>query len=374
MNIRLLIATTFLLFSGYLSAQVQHSPQLYYARYEGSVGEDIQATANLMRTFNLVSGSYRMSKKQPGDDSVIKKRMPLVGSVSNDTLYLNEMGQNDDLIVGELTTGQLNGYWMLSESNPTPFKMNASYPLGSIAFDVSYLSSELRLDSSRADSPTASIELTLVYPKADQMSEGVADSVLGHINKSFFGHGLAPSQPDSLLVAFESEYYNNYKKQNQQWLESGGHSFSWEKSVSTSVVYNSDYLLCLEFERYAYTGGAHGMSNTAYQVLNLHDGSQLDYLDVFVDNADSMLTVLLTQQLKANLSMPSDSSLKNYGYFVDEIQPNHNFYLEESGIGFLFNSYEIAPYSFGTTNIFLNFNQLLPILADKTTVYEMARH
>ncbi len=374
MNIRLLIATSLLLLSIYVPAQVQHSPQLYYARYQGAVGEEYQATANLIRAFDLVSGSYQMMKKQDGNQTAIQKRMPLTGSVSNDTLYLKEMGQNDYLIVGELTTSKMSGYWMLSEANPKPFEMEASYPLGSIGFDVSYLNSELNLDPTRDDSPTASIELTLVYPKADQLLKEVSDSVLSHINRGFFGRGLAPSQPDSLLIAFESEYYDNYKKQNQQWLETGGHSFSWEKLVSTSVIFNTDYLLCLEFERYAYTGGAHGMSNTAYQVINLHDGSQLTYRDVFADDADSLLTDLLTQQLKINLNMPSDSSLKTYGYFVDEILPNHNFYLEESGIGFLYNSYEIAPYSFGTTNIFLNFKQLQPLLTEKSPVYQMAQH
>ncbi|HEY9114603.1 MAG TPA: RsiV family protein, partial [Bacteroidales bacterium] len=58
---------------------------------------------------------------------------------------------------------------------------------------------------------------------------------------------------------------------------------------------------------------------------------------------------------------------------VDSISPNRNIYVNGNGIGFLYNSYEIAPYSTGATNVFLEFSQIKDLLRRGTPVYNMSR-
>lgn len=372
MNIKTLTLLLFIFASTLLNAQVLRSPDLYYGRYEGNIDENIPVTANIMRAFGQVTGNYHVTPSDLNESESMYRKKVLSGQISGDSVSMKEFGRKSEVIEGSLSSTQMNGYWMLSANQPKAFSLEASYPIGSLPFEVSYLRSELNLAPEKADSPTASIELTLVYPENNNLNEGVFDSISHHINSGFFGEGVTPSHPDSLLLNYEREYYENYKKQNQQWLETGGHSFSWEKVISMNISYNSNHLLCLEFERYAYSGGAHGMSNIAYQLINLHDGSLLKFEDIFIHGSDSILTSLLTRQLKEDRSIPIDSTLKSGGFFVDSIVPNHNIFLEQSGIGFTYNPYEIAPYSFGSTTLFLNFNQLIGILKPSTPVFILA--
>jgi len=368
MNKRILFGFIAFLFSVSAQAQVQHSPQLFYGRYEGSIGDQLTLSVNLIRSFNQVSGNFQYGTS----GTKMIETLTLSGQAKNDSTYLKEFGRKTNAFKSVLTSEQFSGVWTNPEEQSIGFVLNAKYPQGSMAFDVSFLHSETMLDPKDKNSPTAHIELTLIYPKTGYANPPVADSVLKTITSSFFGEGLVALVPDSMLMAFEKEFYKNYREQNAQWLETGGHSFSWEKQIGMGVTYNSNNVLCLEFERYAYTGGAHGMSNTSYRIVNLNDGTPITYQDVFMEGADTLLSQLLTKKLRNDFEIPDDTLLKQAGFFVDRILPNHNLYINGNGIGFVYNSYEIAPYSFGATHIFLEFKQVDQLIKPTSPVYKLA--
>ena len=56
--------------------------------------------------------------------------------------------------------------------------------------------------------------------------------------------------------------------------------------------------------------------------------------------------------------------LKEYGYNVDEIHPNDNFFLTDSSMVYVFGQYEIAPYALGETEISISYDQLRPLLQE----------
>jgi hypothetical protein len=371
MNIRILFALPTLFLSITLQSQVQLSPELFYGRYEGSVGENATGYANLLHSFNQVSGNIQYAVKNEGTGQNEQDIFMISGSANNDSVNMKAFSQKKASFKGLLTQDQFSGIWTNNENQAIDFVLKVNYPLGSMALDVSYLRSENVLAPKIKDSPSASIELTLLFPKKGYDNQAVADSVLKTIKSSFFGEGLVSSVPDSMLMAFEKEFYKNYREQNAQWLETGGHSFSWEKQIGMGVTYNSNNVLCLEFERYAYTGGAHGMSNTSYRIVNLNDGTPITYQDVFTEGADTLLSQLLTKKLRNNFEIPDDTLLKQAGFFVDRILPNHNLYINGNGIGFVYNSYEIAPYSFGATHIFLEFKQVDQLIKPTSPVYKL---
>ena len=372
MYIRILITFTIIASSFSVQSQVQRSAELYYSRYEGMLADQTKTCANLIRSFNQVSGNVEFIHQNPADSQNAIENSIVTGTVQNDSTLLKAFGQKKNLFSGIMTTEEISGNWTNRNGASSDFTLDATYPKGSMALDVSYLKSEMKLSDEKKDSPTATIELTFIYPKMGYPDPGIADSVQKIIKTGFFGQGLAPLQADSLLLAFEAEYYQNYHNQNQQWLETGGHSFSWEKLINTEVVYNSNYVLCLEFERYAYTGGAHGMSHMAYQVMNLKNGRLLTLQDIFVEGSEDKLSQLLTDQLKESNQINSDSLLTKTGYFVDTIIANRNIYVNGSGIGFVYNNYEIAPYSFGATNIFLKYSQISSILKPDSPVFDLS--
>jgi hypothetical protein len=358
-------------FSGILLAQ-QINPEMSYHRYEGYIGTNISITANVIQLYQKLTGNYQYRFIEEDNNMYFGKTIELEGDIDkNRNIRLREFGRDDFTFTGTKKKGIIDGTWHGPSNKTLPFELKEYYPNGSMSFDVHYLHSEGELVKADPKSPLAEIELTLIYPTDKYINPSVTDSVKKWITYSFFGKGFKVKQPDSMLINFEEEYLSNYVKQNKEWYSSGA-SFNWEKMISMSVVYNSNYMLCLEYLVYGYTGGSHGMTNISYDIIYLDDGKLLTFSDVFKENIEGELSALLTQQLRKDYQIPGNVPLKEAGFFVDKVDPNHNIYVNGNGVGFLYNSYEIAPYSQGATHIFLQWDQLQGIVKMGTPVYQMS--
>jgi hypothetical protein len=300
------------------------------------------------------------------------RTIDLNGSIDKDNnARLKEFGRNEFAFNGIMAADSFSGTWNAPDNKLLSFKMKEYFPNGSMQLFLYHLKSNKKLDPKMSASPSTEIELTLLFPDK-YLVPGAADSVKKIITKSFFGPGFQVSEPARMMEEFKSENWENYVKQNEEWHNQGV-SFSWEQSISMSVAFNSNYLLCLEYLKYAFTGGAHGMTNISYDIVYLETGQLLNYTDIFKENSDNDLSVLLTQQLRKDYQVPEDVPLSKAGFFVDTVSPNRNIYVNGNGIGFVYNSYEIAPYSTGSTNVFLEFGQIKDLLRQGTPVYSMSK-
>ena len=373
MIIRHIILTVLFFNTVLLSGQYSKSEDVYYSRLEGEADSSIIITANIIRLSENINGTYSYVTKADGLKKLHSNSIPLTGSVKNDTAHISELGKKDNLLIGEIKRKSFSGYWNFNDHTEYPISMAESYPEGSIPFDVYYLHSEEKLFMDSVDTPTAEIELTLVFPVKINENSQIIDSVKKHITDSFFGNDTFDLDPDSMLTHFESEYYGNYKDQNIDRYNSGA-SFNWQRILSMTVLNNSNELLCLEYLKYAYAGGAHGMTNISFNNIDLNTGMIYLYEDLFKDGSDSLLSVELTRELYLDRQIPHDIDLKEAGYFVDMVGPNHNFFINNNGIGFLYNSYEIAPYSMGQTTIFIEFDKIINLLKEDTSIYDLAKN
>lgn len=356
-----------------LFAQKSDAQLMKYTRYEGAINKSIGITANIIRMNGQLSGNYQYSFIENNSDMYYGKTIELTGNIfKGDSARLKEFGRNQYAFYGIMAADSFAGTWNAPDNKKLPFLMKEFFPKGTMPFTVFHLKSTKKLDPEKNNSPTTEIELTLLFPD-NYLVPAVSDSVKKIISNSFFGPGFSAEEPNKMLVEFKNENWNNYLKQNEEW-DKQGVSFSWEQLQSMSVTYNSNYLLCLEYLKYAFTGGAHGMSNISYDIIYLQTGELLTYSDIFKENIDDTLSVLLTNQLRKDYHIPADLPLSEAGFFVDSIEPNRNIYVTGNGIGFLFNSYEIAPYSTGATNIFVEFGQIKNLIKQGTPVYNMSRH
>jgi len=123
-----------------------------------------------------------------------------------------------------------------------------------------------------------------------------------------------------------------------------------------------DYILSFYILNYAFTGGAHGLENLDYTNVDLKKGRLIKLDDILPETGKQQLSMLLTRKLKQMNKLTEAQKLSENGYFVDEIQPNENFYLTPYGIGFVYNHYDIAPYSFGATDIFLTADEVRDLI------------
>ncbi len=110
---------------------------------------------------------------------------------------------------------------------------------------------------------------------------------------------------------------------------------------------------------YIYSGGAHGYTSIQYFEFDLQTGKRLTEEDIFTTNYEKILSKILLNKLK------KDEKVKRMdldGFYEDRVRPNGNFSLEEKGVRYFFNSYEIAPYAFGNFSVFIPFEEIQSIL------------
>ncbi len=371
----MLLALTGVMMSTLLTAQ-NSGRTLFYKRMEGTIGEKVFVTAHLIRVKDNISGNYYYTFSGQDGTKQYGKTIELSGKMVNDTsVFLKEIGEDDYSFEGTLTDDRFTGNWHDPDDyeKTLPFEMKSYYPKGSLPFAIHYLKSDYILDEKQKDSPYADIELVLAWPSDNYFLPEIADSVKKAIVNSFFGDNFQINEPDSMLAFFEKEYYRNFDKQAGELYKKYNKIFNWEKMISMSVIFNSNYLLTLEYLRYAYSGGSHGITNTSYDVINLRDGNILKYETVFKENIKDTLSILLTQKLKKDYRLNDTVSLKKAGFFYDTVKPNRNIFANGNGIGFVYNNYEIAPSSQGTITVFLPYNEIKNLIKKGTPVYPLAQ-
>ncbi|MCK4288151.1 MAG: DUF3298 domain-containing protein [Bacteroidales bacterium] len=341
------------------------SGKQFYKHMEGNINYNIKITADLSSINSKIQGYYYYYFHENKDNNYFiyyGQTIPLQGIINeNGDIELTEFNGKGSIFKGNfISKNKIEGNWKKSERDKKlSFELIEKYPDGTMQFEVYYLKSECRLVEEK-NSPVASLELALFDPN-NYPDKNISDSIKNIITKNFFGKNFLQIHPDSMLIKKEKQYFKLYKKSNQD-IYDGGNSFNWEKIKQMNIRYNQDFILSLEYQDYGYTGGAHGIEVNKFNVIDLKNGNIITIDDIFEDGYKPKLTKILNQKLRELYLFKPEDNLKDAGFFVDEVEPNNNFYINKDGIGFYYNSYEIAPYSNGHTDIFISFEDVEDIL------------
>lgn len=210
----------------------------------------------------------------------------------------------------------------------------------------------------------AEIELPVKYH-----DEEVLKNVNSQIIAKIFGEVFNSYPVDSILPKYASTLYQEYKKSNEPYLQQiselkGSKSIlENEITVQGVAMYLDNKVLSYSYERYAYMGGAHGNSSRLLFNFDLTNARLVNESDLFTDNYIEPLTQLIKQQIvEDNAEMESVADLNDFHFYEDQIKPNNNFYITAEGVVYVYNPYDIAPYSTGQTMVLLTFDKLKPIL------------
>jgi hypothetical protein len=342
----------------------QANSNMKYQRMEGA-SDTGEMKANFIRHSDRISGNYEVAS---ADDTIT---YDVTGGIDdNNRTVLTPFGTEVPELEGVLVDHKFTGIWNYGAGNEK-VELTELYPPGSIPLDVYYLHSEENLITGNPETPSAEIELTMLYPVAN---ENISPEITGSIQQIIAEHytdkaGL--SDPDSILVAAEQDFYGLYKEMDQENWQEMEALLNWTQENSMSVLYNSNGILSLEYLNYVYTGGAHGLTQMDHDVIDLNTGSILTTDLIFRENTSEQLSALLTAQLRQDRGIPDSISLEDAGYFVEKIEPADNIYINGSGIGFTYASYEIAPYSMGITQVFLKYDQLKSLFRKDTPIWQL---
>lgn len=231
-------------------------------------------------------------------------------------------------------------------------------------YDEYYPLSEGRVDSLH-------ISIAIEYPT--QLPDNThLEAVQQSIKQELFGDAYREMDIARAIEAFTAMLKTEYRRSNLPIVSERTESdplldaiMNEEQIITSMVMDYHNQILSYAVERYVYTGGAHGSNYRIFYNYDLTTGDLLHEENLFVADYEEPLTQLLLANLVAqNEDIELIEDLKAYGYNVDDIHPNDNFFLTDSSIVYVFNPYDIAPYALGETEIAIDYNQLAELLQE----------
>lgn len=333
-------------------------PLSAYLHLMGSVGKS-PATLDLVKINDSLYADLQDGSR--GELPGRPDHLTLSGKIGTNGSFrlMESLTENGTILKGKIESGvKITGTREDGHGGESPVEFSEKYPEGSVQFNL-YNDKEIKKLAKKPHAPEAKISLAVLIP-AESGNTLISDTLRDVIQQCFFGKSNLDSMPESLIQGMKEVFFGNYTSSNESLYEEmpEGRSYDWEMMKYMHILHNSDYLLTFYIVSYGFTGGAHGLETYDYYSVDLRTGKALKLQDIMIPGSDSALTVLLTKKLRQSAGLGNDQKLSEAGYFVEEIKPTGNFYLTATGIGFWYNHYDIAPYSFGSTDLFLSFEEL----------------
>ncbi|MDZ7744094.1 MAG: DUF3298 domain-containing protein [Bacteroidota bacterium] len=344
---------------------------VFYKHMEGNIDKTLYLSMNLIKTGDSLFGNYYhwyIEHEGAGKPEYSGPQIPLTGKMISPTEFvLHEFGEKNSYFEGLFVNGsRMEGIWKNKQTGKElPFEIYEKYPRGSMAFSAHNKIAEEELVIEDL-SPKARLDLLLLSP-VDFPVSAVSDSVKKIIYVFFIDDYRLRENAGQVLEKTVADFFRRYRESNEE-LHQMGHAFNWEKITSTDILYNEDYVLSLGLVNYAFTGGAHGLQVRKYFVFDLTSGQKLSLNDVFTSGYEKDLDSLLNRKLRIKYDIPDETSLAASGFFMDTIPVSNNFYLNKSGVNFHYNSYEIAPYSWGHVELLIPYRELVGMLKEDGVV------
>jgi Protein of unknown function (DUF3298)/Deacetylase PdaC len=154
-----------------------------------------------------------------------------------------------------------------------------------------------------------------------------------------------------------NEFVNEYKEYKAETRETFGR---WYRSVSVDVISFNDSLLSLQVTDESFAGGAHGSYATSFINLRTVDGKAFGLSDFFKPGYEAELKKSGEEAFRSTRELADTASFEFNGYSFDDnaFGLNHNYGFRQDGIVFYYNSYEVAPYSMGPTEVVIPYERM----------------
>ncbi len=132
------------------------------------------------------------------------------------------------------------------------------------------------------------------------------------------------------------------------------------KDIVGNSLFANDNILSYSINNYSFSGGMHGYTAINYFVFDLKTGNRIIEEDIFDGDYKEMITEILLKELSKEDHFED--------FYLDRVIPNGNFKIDEDGITYFFNTYEIAPYAYGNFEVFIPYEKIKLILQKESPV------
>jgi hypothetical protein len=168
-----------------------------------------------------------------------------------------------------------------------------------------------------------------------------------------------------------NDLMDNYINQYSKMLDGAPQSTQgWDVDRKVTVIYNKNNILSLQYFEFSFTGGAHPNTYQFYDNFNIKSGSKIKLNDLLKPGSMDSLTNIAETKFREMKGLSPSESLKSAGFAFDEnkFELTNNFGIAENGLVFFYNTYEIAPYAMGSTELLLPYSDISTLFKDKFTL------
>ena len=169
-------------------------------------------------------------------------------------------------------------------------------------------------------------------------------------SNSFEGYEKETMDDDGFLRMDLDAAAKSIVEEYADYASEGEGPMCWYSMDQTAYFVRENTVLCYETLVESYTGGAHGGQSLWYESFDLETGSLYDFGDLFDGEWGAALRKLLYARLNEEYAILIDSA---------EMLPlSRSMALTDAGLLFVYQPYEVAPYSEGLISVELSDEEL----------------
>ncbi len=229
--------------------------------------------------------------------------------------------------------------------------------------------------------PGCSLQINFVFP-VEYQNQQVLKAVQQQFVRAFLGDDYMQASPREAVNQYAENYLNDFKKRETDFesdVEEHGSEpndewYSSYEILSDSIYYNqNDLLSMVVLKEYDTGGAAHNAHHYTNRVIDLRTGERVTEAAVFIEDYQDDLAKIIVDAIALYNNVDKVSDLENIGFFnINEIYPNKNFYVDEVGITYTFNEYEIAAYVVGATSVRIPYEKIRHLLRKESPIAHIA--
>jgi len=185
----------------------------------------------------------------------------------------------------------------------------------------------------------------------DKVSKNIQNKINAHVSIS------NEQQQVQTLEEIGKEFVKSY---DDFVKEVPGEGMPWYYKANTTVNILTDTLISIVVREEYFTGGAHGGMGTYFINVNPKTGKDFTLDNFFKSRYKSELVKKGEQIFRKEKEIADAASLKDFGYEFpeDKFELSKNYGFTSEGIVFFYNSYDIAPYVAGSSEIIITYEEV----------------
>jgi len=222
---------------------------------------------------------------------------------------------------------------------------------------ISYETTTFRLESEGGCKSDTAVCATyeMSYPVFNGLDSIVADSITTRIN-ALVSVGNPEVKGQSLELIGKA-FINDFTEFNKETPELG---MGWFYEGAVNVETLTDSLLSLSLKEDYFTGGAHGGHSTFFININPNTGEAFTLQNYLMPDQEESVRRIGERIFRREHELADTASLieNMFEFPNDRFELNKNYGFTKDGILFYYNSYEIAAYAMGPSEVLIPYDSL----------------